>query len=60
MKLWHGKEYNSRGEKQLIAYLDDYPKNKGYMLSFNFNKHKKVGVQEIVIGDKILIEAVVW
>lgn len=59
MKLWHGKEYNSRGEKQLIQYLDDYHKNKGYLLSFNFNKHKKVGVQELVIGDKILIEAVV-
>lgn len=59
MKIWHGNEYNSRGEKQLVQYLDDYHKNKGYMLSFNFNKHKKTGVREIVIGDKRLIEAIV-
>ena len=59
MKIWHGNEYNSRGEKQLIGYLDDYHINKGYMLSFNFNKNKEVGVREIVIGDKVLIEAVV-
>lgn len=59
MKVWHGNEYNKRGEKQLADYLDAYHKNKGYMLSFNFNKKKKIGVHEIVIGDKILIEAVV-
>ncbi len=58
-KIWHGNEYNTRGEKQLIRYLDDYHTNKGYMISFNFNKKKKTGVREIVIGNKILIEAVV-
>lgn len=59
MKIWHGEEYNSRGEKQLVQYLDDYHQNKGYMLSFNFNKNKQIGVHEIVLGDKTLIEAVV-
>lgn len=59
MKIWHGNEYNSRGEQQLVGYLDDYHKNEGYMVSFNFNKNKKVGVHEIVVGDKRLIEAVV-
>lgn len=59
MKIWHGNEYNSRGEKQLIDYLDAYHKNEGYMISFNFNKNKQVGVKEIMIGDKKLIEAVV-
>lgn len=59
MKIWHGNEYNRRGEKQLVEYLDDYHKTKGYMLSFNFNKNKQVGVQEISVGDKVLIEAVV-
>ncbi len=29
------------------------------MVSFNFNKKKVVGVHEIVLGDKVLIEAVV-
>lgn len=59
MKIWHGNEYNSRGERQLVQYLDDYHKNKGYMLSFDFNKNKKTGVREIVIGEKVIIEAVV-
>ena len=59
MKIWHGREYNNRGEKQLVAYLDDYHQKKGYMLSFNFNKNKKIGVHEIMLGDKVLIEAVV-
>lgn len=59
MKIWHGNEYNRRGERQLAEYLEDYRKTKGYMLSFNFNKRKQIGVHEIVIGDKILIEAVV-
>lgn len=29
------------------------------MLSFNFNKKKEIGVKEIRVGDKLLIEAVV-
>ena len=59
MKIWRGQEYNDRGEKQLAEYLDDYHINKGYMVSFNFNKNKKIGVHEIVVDDKLLIEAVV-
>lgn len=59
MKIWHGEEYNRRGEKQLVEYLDAYYLDKDYMLSFNFNQKKQIGVQEIVVGDKMLIEAVV-
>lgn len=59
MKIWHGNEYRLRGERQLVSYLDDYHKDKGYMVSFNFNKKKRIGVFEIAVGDKILIEAVV-
>ncbi|MBR5509882.1 MAG: AAA-like domain-containing protein [Lachnospiraceae bacterium] len=59
MKIWHGNEYNNRSEQQLIGYLDDYKQNKGYMVSFNFNKNKQISVHEIVIGDKVLIEAIV-
>ena len=29
------------------------------MLSFNFNKRKEIGVKEIRLGNKILVEAVV-
>lgn len=59
LKVWRGNAYNERGEKQLMDYLDYYHLKKGYMLSFNFNKKKETGVKEIVLGDKILIEAVV-
>ena len=59
MKIWHGEEYNNRGEKQLIDYLDAYHSNTGYMLSFNFNKKKHIGVHEIIVDDKKIIEAVV-
>ena len=59
MKIWHGEEYHNRGEKQLVGYLDAYHANKGYMISFNFNKKKQIGVHEIVIGNKVLVEAVV-
>lgn len=59
LKHWHGKEYNKRGEEQLLDYLNFYHLDLGYMLSFNFNKKKMIGVQEIVLGDKVLVEAVV-
>ena len=29
------------------------------MLSFNFNKKKEIGVKDIVIGDRTIVEAVV-
>lgn len=59
MKIWHGQEYHTRGETQLMEYMDDYRVKTGYMLSFNFNQKKTIGVREIVFGDKLLIEAVV-
>lgn len=59
LKIWHGEEYNQRGEKQLAEYLDFYHMDKGYMISFNFNKNKKVGLWEIQCGDKRILEAVV-
>ncbi len=59
LKVWRGNEYHSRGEAQLAEYLDYYHLKKGYMVSFNFNQKKQVGVYEIVLGDKVLVEAVV-
>lgn len=59
MKVWRGNAYHKRGEDQLISYLDHYHLKKGYMLSFNFNKNKEIGVKEIRLGDRMLIEAVV-
>ena len=59
MKIWHGEEYHSRGEEQLIGYLKDYGLKKGYMISFNFNKHKHTGVQELHFKEYTIVEAVV-
>lgn len=59
LKLWRGEEYNRRGEAQLADYLETYHLKQGYMVSFNFNKKKQTGVNKIVFGDKVIIEAVV-
>ena len=59
IKIWRGKEYHERGEKQIVGYLEDYQLKTGYMLSFCFNKKKKPGVYDRVVGDKKVIEAVV-
>ena len=59
LKIWHGSEYNERGKRQLVEYLNYYCKDKGYMLSFNFNKNKEVGVRKIKAGNKVIVEAVV-
>jgi hypothetical protein len=29
------------------------------MLSYNFNKTKKIGIEELKIGDRLIVEAVV-
>lgn len=59
LKIWRGNEYHTRGEAQLSEYLAHYSLNKGYMISFNFNKNKRIGISELAVGDKTLIEAVV-
>ena len=59
LKIWHGHEYNERGEEQLAGYLNYFRQKKGYMLSFHFNKKKEAGVKEITVGDKTIVEAVV-
>ena len=59
LKIWRGNAYNERGEEQLSNYLEYFHLTKGYMLSFNFNKKKEIGVKEIILGNKKLIEAVV-
>ena len=59
LKIWRGNSYNERGEKQLSDYLSYFNLKKGYMLSYNFNQKKEIGVNEIRFGDRILVEAVV-
>lgn len=59
IKIWRGNEYNRRGEEQLAEYLEAYHIQKGYLLSFNFNKKKETGAKEIQLGDKTILEVVV-
>ncbi len=59
LKIWRGEEYNRRGEQQLLDYLQDYHLTEGYMISFNFNKKKKVGVRKLQINGRTLIEAII-
>ncbi len=59
LKIWHGNEYNRRGEKQLLEYLDYYHTNTGYLLSFNFHKHKQTGIREIVLNGRHIFEVIV-
>jgi len=59
MKIWHGEKYQEDGRKQLACYLERYHLDKGYLLVFNFNKHKEVGVKRILYEGKVLVEATV-
>lgn len=59
LKIWRGNAYHERGEQQLADYLNYFHLQKGYMLSYNFNQKKEIGVKEISIGDRVLVEAVV-
>jgi hypothetical protein len=59
LKIWRGEEYNMEGEKQIAEYLNYYHLEKGYLLSFNFNKNKKSGMKTIQVNGKTVIEAVV-
>ena len=43
----------------MAEYLDYYHVNTGYMISFNFNKKKEIGVHDIFISDKHIIEATI-
>lgn len=58
-KIWHGDAYNQRGEQQLREYLDAYHVEKGYLLSFDFNKNKKTGIRKLECQGKQLLEVVV-
>lgn len=59
LKIWRGNTYNERGERQLAEYLDYYHLDKGYMLSFNFNRKKETGVKVVQVNGKVIVEAVV-
>ena len=59
LKIWRGERYKEAGEKQISEYLDRFGLTTGYMLSFNFNKKKQVGMKQVHVGDKILYEVTI-
>jgi hypothetical protein len=59
LKIWRGNAYNERGREQLFGYLDHFSLNRGYLLSFNFNKGKKPMCHEISYKGKTILEVVV-
>ena len=59
LKLWRGDEYHKRGRRQLVEYLEYYHLDKGYLLSFNFNKSKTIGSRAISVGKRRIMEVVV-
>lgn len=59
LKIWRGEKYHIEGEKQLVDYLELYHQKKGYMIIFNFNQKKEIGIEKKYYGDKILVEGMV-
>lgn len=59
LKIWRGDAYREKGEKQLCEYLELYRQRTGYMLIFNFNKHKEVGMKEVFLDGKTVYEFMV-
>lgn len=59
LKIWHGDEYNTQCEQQLSEYLDYYHIDKGYLLSFNFNKNKQSGMHTIELNSRTITEGIV-
>lgn len=59
LKLWRGKKYHHDGQTQLAGYLEQYHQDKGYLLTFNFNKYKQTGVTESMYKGKKILEVVV-
>ena len=59
LKVWHGKARHENGERQLVRYLDALRLDKGYMLVYNFNRKKETGTSTVMLGNKILFEAMV-
>lgn len=59
LKIWHGAEYHRKGLEQLAGFLDDYHLKKGYLISFNFNQKKDIGMRKFLVGGKEIVEVVI-
>lgn len=60
LKIWRGERYNEEGEAQVEGYLDFFGLDVGYLLSFDFRRHKEPGVRRVQLpSGKLLFEGVV-
>ena len=41
LKIWHGENYEMKALEQLAGYLDAKTEDKGYLISYSFNKNKE-------------------
>ena len=49
----------NKTENNKLAYLNSYHLDKGYMVTFSFNQKKEIGVRQVEVDSKMIIEAVV-
>ena len=61
LKIWYGGEYQSAGRKQLCDYLDAYDQDKGWLVSFCFNKNKEnlQGTRTLQENGKTIFEVII-
>ena len=59
LKIWRGEAYHENGEKQLANYLDHYHLDKGYLLTYSFNKNRKSDFVTNQVEGKTIFEAFV-
>lgn len=59
LKIWRGKVYHEKGEKQLAEYLEHCHLDKGYLLTYSFIKSKRPGITKKTVYGKMLIEVIV-
>ncbi len=59
LKIWRGQAYHDNGIEQLCGYLETMHSQKGYLLTFNFNKRKSTETQTRQCGDKTIVEVMV-
>jgi hypothetical protein len=56
LKIWNGEAYRLKGIEQLSEYMKEQKVDKGYLLTFNFNKNKKYTKEWIDINGKKIFE----
>ncbi len=61
LKIWHGQSYQNAGKEQLVGYLTKYQLQKGWLISFCFNKNKEdlVGTSSEEYQGKVVRQTVV-